>query len=114
MRGEGRLGLLVALILVGAAIFGALKFVPVYIAAYDMEDTVRGEASRATLKTDDQILKALLDKAAELELPVTKKDITMSRDRSEFRIKVRFDVPIDLAVTTYVYKYEQVVETPLF
>ena len=113
-RGEGRVGLLVALILVGAVVFMAVKFVPVYIAAYDMRDMVRGEASRATLKTDEQVLKALLDKAAELDLPVTKKNISMSRTQSKFRIKMQFEVPIDLAVTTYIYKYDQVEETPLF
>jgi len=114
MRGEGRVGLLVALILVGGVIFTAVKFVPVYIAAYDMRDMVRGEASRATLKTDDQVLKAILDKAAELDLPITKKSVQMSRTQSKFRIKVQFEVPIDLAVTTYVYKYDQSEETPLF
>ena len=113
-RGEGRVGLLVALILVGLVVFAAVKFIPVYIAAYDMRDMVRGEASRATLKTDDQVLKALLDKAAELDLPITKKNIQMSRTQSKFRIKMQFEMPIDLAVTTYIYKYDQVEETPLF
>ena len=114
LRGEGRLGLLVALILVGAVIFAGVKFVPVYIAAYDMRDHVRGEATRATLKTDDQILKSLLAKAAELDLPITKKDIELNRTASKFRVKLKFEMPIDLAVTTYIYKYDQTEETPLF
>jgi len=113
-RGEGRLGLLVALILVGAVIYCAVKFVPVYIAAYDMRDLVRGESARATLKTDDQILKTLLDKASELDLPVSRKNIQMNRSPSKFRIKVQFEIPVDLAVTTYIYKYDQTEETPLF
>ena len=114
MRGEGRVGLLVALILVGAVIFAAVKFVPVYISFYDLKDMVRGEATRATLKTDDQILKALLEKGAQLDLPITKKNVQMSRTQSKFRIKVQFEVPIDLAVTTYIFKFDQTEETPLF
>lgn len=114
MRGEGRAGLLIALILVAAAVFVAVKFIPVYIAAYDLRDMVRNEAARATLKTDEQILATLLTKGTELDLPLTKKSITMNRTQSKFRIKIHFEVPIDLAVTTYVYKYDQEEETPLF
>jgi len=113
-RGEGRAGFLIALVIGAMAVFAAVKFVPVYVSAYDLEDTIRRESTQSSLKTDEQITAAILAKGAEKELPITKKDIAITRTHAKFKIKVAFDVPIDLALFTYNYHYEQSEEAPLF
>ena len=114
VRGEGRVGFIVALIVVSLAIYVGVKFVPVYVGSYDLRDTIRLEVSRASMKKDAQIIDAILEKAHESNLPITKKDIQVTRTHSKFSMKVRFDTPIDLALFTYNYRFEQEESAPLW
>ncbi len=113
-RGEGRVGFVIALIVVSLAIYAGVKFVPVYVGSYDLRETIRTEVSRASMKKDAQIVDAVLTKALESNLPITKKDIKITRTHAKFSMKVRFDTPIDLALFTYNYRFEQEESAPLW
>jgi hypothetical protein len=114
-RGEGRVGALIALAVVGIAIFLGVKIVPVRVAAYEFRDFVEQECRYAAVrKHDDQVRKRILDKAEELEIPLDPKRLKLERTRSEMIISASFEQPIDLKVYTYVYKYEVNERAPLF
>ncbi len=113
-QGEGRAGFVVALIVTSLTIFAGVKFVPVYVGAYDLRETIRLEVSRASMKKDEHIVDAVLAKAHESGLPITKKDIQVTRTHAKFFMKVRFDTPIDLALFTYTYRFEQEESAPLW
>jgi hypothetical protein len=100
-RGEGRLGCLVGLILLGIAIFIAWKMIPVKVKAAQLRETVVDEAHSAGTHNDDRIRAAILAKAQEDNLPVTEKDITIVRANGEISVTVTYTVPIDFPGHTY-------------
>jgi hypothetical protein len=113
-RGEGRAGLFVAVIIVAFATYGAVKFVPVYVGAYDLRETIRDEVYRGSLKTNEQILKTILGKGQESGLPITRKDIRVKRTHAKIIIEVEFDTPIDMALFEYSHRFRQKESAPLF
>ena len=53
-------------------------------------------------------------KAKELEIPLDKKNLRLDRTPSEMIITARYQLPIDLKVTTYVYEFDVKERAPLF
>jgi hypothetical protein len=114
-KGEGRVGLLIALILVGTAIFLGMKIIPVRISAYEFRDTLREEARYAAVRNSDKaVAKRIMDKAEELEIPLKPKNLHLKRTQSEMIITASYEQPVDLKVTTYVYKFNVTERAPLF
>ncbi len=113
--GEGRIGALIALAVVGVAIFLGVKIIPVRVAAYEFRDFVEQECRYAAVrKHDGQVRQRIIDKAEELRIPLDPKRLKLERSRSEMIISASFEQPIDLKVYTYVYKYEVNERAPLF
>ncbi|HKY31621.1 MAG TPA: hypothetical protein VJV23_03710 [Candidatus Polarisedimenticolia bacterium] len=93
----------------------AFKFVPVYIAAYDFDNAIKTQAQYSgAMKTNDVILKELLSKAAELELPITKKDLKITRTQSRLTIKADYVVPVKTAFFTYQWRFTEEESAVLF
>lgn len=114
-RGEGRIGFVIALAVLGSAIFVGVKVIPVRIAAYEFKDFVREQCRFAAVNRDDKdIRNKIVAKAKELEIPLEKKDLRLERTLSEMIITARFHQPIDLKVTTYVYEFDVKERAPLF
>ncbi len=91
------------------------KFVPVYIAAYDFDNAIKTQAQYSgSIKTNDVILKELLGKAEELELPVTKENIKIERSRSRLTIKADYVVPVQTAFFTYNWRFTEEESAVLF
>lgn len=114
-RGEGRVGLLIALIVVAVAAFVGIKIIPVRIDAYEFHDVLREEARYGAVRNDDEaVAKRILDRARELEIPLQAKDLTVSRTRSEMIITAKYEQVIDFKVKQYVYKFDAKERAPLF
>lgn len=114
-RGEGRFGLLLALALTGAAVFTAVKIVPARIAAYEFRDTLREEVRFASVRDGNEtVARRLLDKAAELRIPLKKENLQIQRSRTEVVIRAHYEQPIDLKLTTYTYRFKAEERAPLF
>ncbi len=114
-RGEGRLGLLMAVAIVGIGAFLGVKIIPVRINAYEFRDFVEQQCRTAALSHDDKkIAKSIMEKADDLELPLQRKNLSLKRTGSEMIIKANFEMPIDLKVTTYNFHYEVNTRAPLF
>jgi hypothetical protein len=114
-RGEGRLGLIVALAAVGVGAFLGVRIIPVKINAYEFRDYVEQQCRTAALHREDKkIAKNILEKAEELELPLKRKDLKLRRTQSEMIIEASFQKPIDLKLTTYEFKYQVKTRAPLF
>lgn len=114
-RGEGRIGTLIALMLLGAAIFVGVKIIPVRINAYEFKDFMREECRYGASRTkDEEIVKRVFQKAQELRLPLDKKNLKLERTAGEMIMSARFEVPIDLKVTQYVFRFDETERAPLF
>ena len=113
-RGEGKLGLLIAIIVVAAAIFAGSKFLPVYVASYDLKDTLRREVQGASLKSDKAIVATILAKSKELKLPIGPKNIEAKRTNAKFTLRIHFTKDLDLALFTYTFRFDEKDSAPLF
>ena len=91
------------------------KFVPIYIAAYDFDSAIKTQAQYSgSMKTNEVILKELLAKAAELELPVNKSDIRIERSTSRLTITADYVVPVKTAFFTYNWRFTEEESAVLF
>ena len=93
----------------------AFKFVPVYIAAYDFDNAIKTQAQYSgSMKTNEVIVKELLDKAKELELPISKDDIRISRTNARLTITANYNVPVKTAFFTYTWNFTEEESAVLF
>jgi len=114
-RGEGRLGLLIALALVGAAAFALARYLPVRITAYEFRDFIEQECRTAAVRPNDtKIVERIMNKAEELDIPLDKKNLQVKRTQSEMSISARYEQPIDFKVRQYVYVFDHRYKAPLF
>ena len=114
-QGEGKAGLIISLIVVAYLIFCGVRFVPVYIGTYDLEETIRRQAEAASNRTEKMIVAAILETGNEHSLPLTAEHIEIKmQKRRKVRIKVEFSVPIDFALFTYNYNFKMDLSRDLF
>lgn len=114
-RGDGRIGFMISLALLGGGIFAAVKIIPVRVNAYEFRDFIQEECRfAATRNKDAEIYKRIVDKAKELRLPVDKKNIHLERTTHEMIISAKYEQTVDLKVTKYVFKFNHEERAPLF
>ena len=112
--GEGQIGCVVGLLLLLACIFVAYKLIPVKVASAELRDVVVDESRAAGTHKDERIMRAILEKAEELKLPVTKDNVSIKRTASIINVDVRYEVPVEFPGYTYVWKFHHKAENPIF
>ena len=113
-RGEGQLGCIFGLIVLLAGGFFAYKLIPVKVKAADLRQTITDSARSAGRLKDPQITKEILDKAEELELPVTKENIKIRRRANEIDVEVTYTVPIEFPGYTFNWNFHHTADNPIF
>ena len=113
--GSGKLGFIVTLAVVSCALFALIKIVPVRVDAYQFRDTLRTQARMGAVRnTDAEVAKRIMTEAENLEIPLVRKNLSIKRTKSKMIVTARYELPIDLKVTTYVFKFDESEEAPLF
>lgn len=106
-RGEGKLGLIVLLIILAAIVFVLVKMIPPRVSAYELNDFIEQYGRQDSWrKTPEQMRKDILEEATQLSLPLKAKDIKINRKGASIEIRTTFDVPIDLKVYTWVMHFD--------
>jgi hypothetical protein len=115
-RGEGRVGCVIWLAIVGLIGYSLFKIVPVKIANSTFEDFLTEEASFGSIKGAKQIETEILVKAKELDIPVTKDNLTITRTREKITIEAHYTLTIVFfgGAYTYVWKRDPIIERPTF
>ncbi len=92
-------GMILLLLLVILALVG-YRLIPVYIDAYDFRDAMRTEARFAAVdqKPHEAIHEELYRKARELDLPIQREQIQITKGPDGTTIATHFAVPVDLSV----------------
>lgn len=114
-RGEGNLGCILWLLVLGLAILIAWKAVPVKIASAELHDFME-EVARATgvNSTSEEVKKAILQRAAELKLPVNKEDVTVEKQGDRIRMRAEYVVPVEFPGYTYQWHFVHELDRPIF
>jgi hypothetical protein len=113
-RGEGQFGCLVGLVLLLIAGLVAYRMIPVKVKTAEMRETVVNEARSAGQNSDQAVMKAILYKAEQLQLPITEKDVQIKRANSMIRVEVNYTVPVQFPGYTYNWNFNHKAENPLF
>ena len=114
-RGEGKIGFLIAIIVIGIAVFLGAKIIPVRVTAYEFRDVLREETRYAAVRHNDEaVVKRIMKKAKELEVPLSPKNLRVHRTTGEMIVSASYEQTIDLKVTKYVYKFSATERAPLF
>jgi hypothetical protein len=118
--GKGNLGCFFGLMIVATLAYGAYKFLPPYVSHYQLKDEMReiatlsaagvppraaGPSGKSTGSLAD-IQEAVLAKAKELEIPLRKQDVKVSRDVSRVFITVKYTIPVELPGHVYDLNFE--------
>ena len=112
--GEGQLGCLFGVALLLLAVFVAWKVIPVKVRAADLRQAVIDEAKSAGTHNDEQIMKYILAKAADQQLPVTEDNVKISRRQNDITIDVNYVMPIEFPGYTYNWHLEHEAKNPIF
>jgi len=94
----------------------AIKVAPIMVNVGEFDKYIKSQADRANRfdYTDKRIQKSVLEKAAELDIPINAKSIWIKRSSTHFKIRVTYDMPIEFPGYTYVWHKEHYEDRPLF
>jgi len=98
----GSLKLILGILVLVAIAFVGIKIIPPYFSNYEFEDAIKTEALQGTYssRSEDDIREAILRRAREYDIPVTAKQIRVSRTGSNgagsLWIEADYTVPLDL------------------
>jgi hypothetical protein len=107
-RGDVPVGCLVGLVVALLVVLISIKMAPVAIHMGELDKEISVLADRANRRdyNDKRILADILRKAEELELPVTKENVTIKRTSARIKIDVVYDMPIEFPGYTYIWHKE--------
>jgi predicted membrane protein len=97
-RGEGRLKLMITLIVIISVVYLMFKIVPAYVNDYQLKDTLttEGRFQAARQKTEEQVRNSIWKEIQELGVPAKREDIQIQTSGRSLRISVKYTVVVDL------------------
>lgn len=114
-RGEGNLGCIVWLLLLGIAVMISWKMIPVKINSAEladyMDEVARFQSARAT---PEDIRKKIIVRAGELGIPLTKDNVDVVRTGDRVRMTVEYTVPVEFPGYTYDWHFRHELDRPVF
>lgn len=113
-RGSGNLGCILWGLLLVIAIMIAWKMLPVKLASAELYDFMVEQAKFAQNSSAERIRDLILKKARELDLPVDKKDIEVSKETSRVRMRCRYTVTVEFPFYTYNWEFDHQVDRDIF
>ena len=114
-RGDVPIGCLVGMVVLLVVALVAIKAAPLIVNVGELDKEIETLADRTNRReyNDERIIKSILEKAENLDLPVTAKNITIKRTSSRIKITVTYDVPINFPGYTYVWHKRHYHDRPL-
>ena len=115
MRGTGRVGCAIWLVIFIAIVYILAKVVPVKMRTSQFYDAMQEQASFGSIKGNASIQNELFNKAHELNLPLRKEDIQVVRDAVNVRVEANYTIEIHfIGGYTYSWNEHRLVVRPLF
>ena len=113
-RGEIRFGTIVWLLLFVAGVIVTKEMVPVKIRTSQLEDYMIELAKFSTRETEDKLRVRIIEKADELELPLTKDAVSVRKANGRVKMKAQYEIPLEFPFYTYVWQFDHEVDRPIF
>jgi hypothetical protein len=115
-RGDVPVGCLVGMVVALLVVLISIKVVPLRINVGEFDKEISTLADRANRRdyNDKRILQDILREAENLNLPVTKENVTIKRTSSRIKIDVAYDIEIEFPGYTYVWHKKHHHDRPIF
>lgn len=114
-KGEGRIGCIfwLLVLIVGALI--AWEVVPIKMKSVEFHDFIEDQAAVATYSRDAEAMKKrILAKASELDIPLDKDKLEVTRIGDRIRIKASYTIPAEFPGYTHYWKFEHEIDRNLY
>ena len=113
--GEGKIGVLISLVLLLGACYAAYVLIPIKVKTYEFYDTMRSEARFGAVRKRDQIVHdRLIKKARQLGIPLKAENLEIKRDGGMYVITASYTIPVDLTVYKTDWVYRERATAPIF
>ena len=112
--GEGNLGCIVWLIILGILTMALWQIVPTKMRSAELYDYITDQARLAQRTSHEQLKKKILKKAADLSLPLEAKNLTVGGGRELIKIHCTYTVPLNFPGYTYFWEFEHDIEEQLY
>ena len=113
-RGEGRLGCILWVAALAIAVFIAAKAVPVKLTDVEFADFIEEQAQFSARATGETIRNRVLKRAKELEIPLDKKNLQVSKSPKRVRIQATYTVRLDFGFYEYDWVFNHDLDRPVF
>jgi len=113
-HGQGKIGCILWLLAVVAFVTVIWKMVPVKIATAELQDYMVEQAKFAGRASADTLKKRVLARAQELAIPLTAKNLKVTKTSNRVRMKASYTIPIEFPFYTYYWEFEHDVDRPVF
>lgn len=114
-RGEGNMGCILWLLALGLALLIAFKAVPVKIQSTELYDYMDELAKFSAAQVPpDQLKKRILERAAQLQIPLTKDNVRVERNGDRIYMEVKYTIPVEFPGYTYKWNFHQKLDRPIF
>jgi hypothetical protein len=115
-RGDVPIGCLVGGVVMVIVVLVAIKVTPIVLNVGELDREISALTDRANRReyNDERIQKSILAKAESLDLPVTKKNLSIKRTSNRIHVVVTYDIDIVFPGYTYVWHKVHDQERPLF
>ena len=116
IRGGANIGCMIWLVILGFIGYVLYKVVPVKMASSEFYDTMQEQASFGSIKDQKFIEYEILKKAEELQIPVKKDNLKITRSQNSIKVEAHYEITVDFfnGAYKYVWKFDPIVERPLF
>jgi hypothetical protein len=113
-RGEGKLKAIIYTLILAAAVYAAVKVVPVYVAEYELKDKITEQARFAIVNryTEDQVRDIIFKVIQDLDIPANREDIKVHNTNHGVMITVNYSVPVDFKVYKTEFNFSPSSEAP--
>lgn len=113
-RGEGAFGTFVGVALLILVCIALFKVVPVHMAGNAVHDAMKEQANFGGVKPFDKIAYEVFRVAQEERVPLPLTEIKVSKQAANIIISAKYEVTTNVLGYNYVYKFDHVVEKPVF
>ena len=113
--GEGRIGCIFWLLVLALGAMVAWEMVPIKMKSAELYDFMEDQAGVATYSRDvEAIKKRILAKAYELDIPLDKDHLLVSREGDRIRMRASYTIPAEFPGYTYNWKFEHAIDRNLY
>lgn len=113
--GEGRIGCIFWLLVVAAIGLFLYKWIPMRLNTAEFHDYMSDQAKFSASASTETLKKRLVDKAAELDLPVEKEDCTVEKGGDRIKMQCSYDVTLQfMPGVEHTWHYDEQLDEPIF